>query len=191
MIICPNCKEEIEDDSRYCDQCGHVLLFCNKCGRVGMGHRCTYCGGMMAKYDEIKKLTLRTAVATNISGAEYSTHTGTRGDHSEITTPPSPLGIPKLLLVNDTLNIRILAINGAIIGRKQGPYKDIFKNNMYVSGVHAQLMYGANRGWRIADKHSSNGTKLNDYKLKPDEQMLLKNGDIVTIANISLQVSIS
>ncbi len=28
MIICPNCKEEIDDESRYCDQCGQALLFC-------------------------------------------------------------------------------------------------------------------------------------------------------------------
>ena len=47
MIICPTCKEEIDDDSRYCDQCGQALLYCNQCGRVGVGRRCTYCGGLM------------------------------------------------------------------------------------------------------------------------------------------------
>ena len=47
MIICPNCKEEIEEDSCYCDQCGHELFYCERCGRVGIGRRCTSCGGMM------------------------------------------------------------------------------------------------------------------------------------------------
>ena len=51
MIICPACKEEIDDDSRYCDQCGQTLLFCNQCGRVGLGRRCTHCGGLMMRSD--------------------------------------------------------------------------------------------------------------------------------------------
>ena len=45
MIVCPICKEEIDDDSHYCDQCGQALFFCQQCGRVGVGRRCTYCGG--------------------------------------------------------------------------------------------------------------------------------------------------
>ena len=51
MIICPACREEIEDDSHYCDQCGQALLFCNQCGRVGLGRRCTHCGGLMVSAD--------------------------------------------------------------------------------------------------------------------------------------------
>ena len=47
MIICPNCKEEIEEQSFYCDQCGQALMYCSNCGRVGTGRRCTYCGGLM------------------------------------------------------------------------------------------------------------------------------------------------
>ena len=26
MIICPNCKEEIEERSHFCDQCGQELV---------------------------------------------------------------------------------------------------------------------------------------------------------------------
>ena len=52
MIICPNCKEEIDDDSHYCDQCGQALLYCEKCGRVGIGRRCTSCGGLMVSPDD-------------------------------------------------------------------------------------------------------------------------------------------
>ncbi len=96
-----------------------------------------------------------------------------------------------LQLYNNSLGIRIQGINGAVIGRKQGPYSQYFQNNMYVSGVHAQLKYKAGTGWSITDKHSSNGTKLNDHVLQPEVEMSIKNGDIVTIANISLQVTIN
>jgi len=62
---------------------------------------------------------------------------------------------------------------------------------MYISGVHAQLKYSAYSGWCIIDKHSSNGTKLNQHPIQPDVEMSLKNGDIVALANINLQVIIN
>ena len=102
----------------------------------------------------------------------------------------TPLAVPTLLLTNSPLNIRIQGINGAIIGRKQGPYAQFFTQNRYVSGTHAQLKYTPGAGWCISDKNSSNGTKLNERPLQPEIDMSLKNGDIVTIANISLEVSI-
>ena len=97
-------------------------------------------------------------------------------------------GMPMLTLANDSLNIRIVGINGAVIGRRKGPYTQFFEPHAYVSGVHAQLKYKAGTGWVITDKHSSNGTKVNQRPLQPDVDMSLNNGDIVTIANINLQV---
>ena len=35
-------------------------------------------------------------------------------------------GVPVLTLVNDSLNIRIVGINGAVIGRRKGPYTQFF-----------------------------------------------------------------
>jgi len=96
-----------------------------------------------------------------------------------------------LTLYNTNLNIRMQGINGAVIGRRQGPYVQFFQQNMYVSGVHAQLKYNAATGWCIVDKHSSNGTKINQHPMQPDIEMSLKNGDIVTLANVNLQVSIN
>ena len=61
---------------------------------------------------------------------------------------------------------------------------------MYISGTHAQLVYNNELGWSIIDKHSSNGSKLNQRDMSPDIPMSLKSGDIVTLANINLQVSI-
>jgi pSer/pThr/pTyr-binding forkhead associated (FHA) protein len=99
-------------------------------------------------------------------------------------------GVPVLTLANDSLNIRIVAMNGAIIGRRKGPYTQFFEQHAYVSGVHAQLKYKAESGWCITDKHSSNGTKLNQRTIQPDVDMSLNNGDVLTIANLNLQVII-
>ena len=55
MIICPSCREEIEENSHYCDQCGQELVYCSNCGRVGMGRRCTQCGGLMISAEEAQQ----------------------------------------------------------------------------------------------------------------------------------------
>jgi len=172
MIICPNCNERIDDDSHYCDQCGQQLLFCNRCGKVGLGKRCTSCGGLMFTPEDMKRNVLnRTEVAVSIPTSVAA-------------------GIPALTLYNGSLNIRLNGVNGAIIGRRQGPYRIYFEQNMYVSGVHAQLQYSARTGWCITDKHSSNGTKVNQRLLQPDSPTPIKDGDIVSIANINLQASV-
>lgn len=189
MIICPNCKEEIDDNSNYCDQCGHALVYCSNCSRVGMGRRCTYCGGLMASVNDNNN-TRCVSISDNsynniLSGIE------TTGSRLSISLSNVSASIPVLTLVNKSLDIHLTGINGGIIGRKQGPYKNIFEKNPYVSGVHAQLSYNNQTGWCIIDKHSSNGTLLNQRRLHPDEMMSLKNGDIVTIANINLEVCIN
>ena len=191
MIICPNCKEEIDEDSRYCDQCGQALLYCDQCGRVGLGRRCTYCGGMMYSLDEIERMKSdnNTSLSSTFESFTASIAVSKRGS-IDVPQQPKVPGIPQLTLYNCNLNIRIIGQNGAVIGRRQGLYQKIFENNKYVSGVHAQLMYNGTSGWCIVDKHSSNGTMVNQHPLKPDVAMSLNNGDIVTIANINLQVSV-
>lgn len=192
MIICPNCKEEIDENSYYCDQCGQALLYCDRCGRVGIGRRCIHCGGLMISLDDYQKShTAHTSLGMSSSFISLSSNiptfpTGRRDQASAV-----PRGVPLLTLYNTNLNIRIQGINGAVIGRRQGPYAQFFEQNMYVSGVHAQLKYNATTGWCIVDKHSSNGTTLNQHALQPDVEMSLKNGDIVGLANINLQVSIN
>ena len=199
MIICPNCKEEIDDDSHYCDQCGQMLTYCEKCGRVGMGRRCTSCGGLMLSADDyLNRGSSSMSVSMSMGMSQVFMHTSQRYLNNTGGRPmgsgamPQRGGMgPQLLLYNDSLGIRVIGINGAVIGRRQGPYVQFFQQQKYMSGVHAQLMFYPDTGWHIVDKHSSNGTKLNDHKLQPDVEMSLKNGDIVTLANVVLKVSIN
>lgn len=195
MIVCPNCKEEIDDDSHFCDQCGQALAYCERCGRAGIGRRCTSCGGLMVSPEEYRKRkNAHSEYASSVSNGFVSQGFVSRVDINEFEDrQPKGFvsGIPQLMLYNDSLGIRLMGINGAMIGRRQGPYVQQLSNQMYISGAHAQLKYNANIGWCITDKHSSNGTKLNDHQLQPDVEMSLKNGDIVSIANVVLKVSIN
>lgn len=135
--------------------------------------------------------TSQTALSSSSTSMGFISRTQTTRERPVITGTPPPQGLPVLTLYNDSLNIRIVGINGAVIGRRQGPYVKFFEQNMFVSGVHAQLKYNAGAGWCIVDKHSSNGTKLNQHLLQPDTDMTLNNGDVVTIANVNLQVSLT
>src|SRR5574344_807026 len=192
MIICPNCNEEIEDDSYFCDQCGQALLFCENCGRVGKGRRCTFCGGMMVspeKRDAKEDMGVTNSWTETVSRVPQPVAV-TKQEFHAFVQQPLPKGIPQLSLYNGNLNIRIVGYNGAIIGRRQGTFKEFFVNNKYVSGVHAQLSYNVKAGWCITDKHSSNGTMINKRKLQPDVPMALHDGDILSLANVNLQVTI-
>lgn len=192
MIICPTCKEEIDNDSRFCDQCGQALVYCGSCGRVGKGRRCTYCGGLMMSAEDLekKKNSVQASMSYFSQRLTDTNPVTTRNNNLGTTTSGQHHSFPTLTLYNGNLDIRIVGQNGAMIGRRQGPYSHFFENNMFVSGVHAQLVYTKESGWCIIDKHSSNGTKLNDHQLQPDVPMSLKTGDIVTIANVSMQVNI-
>lgn len=197
MIICPSCREEIEEYSHYCDQCGQELVYCSSCGRVGMGRRCTQCGGLMITAEEAQQ---KAQAAKQISSVSLRGNDLAISMVNDLTSSrrkpeghdmPVMSGIPTLTLYNPTLDIRMVGVNGAVIGRKQGPYQQLFVDNRYISGLHAQLIYKPDTGWCIIDKHSSNGTKLNQRDLLPDVPMSMKSGDIVTLANVNLQVSIS
>lgn len=189
MIVCPNCKEEIDNDSWYCDQCGQHLAYCSLCGRVGLGKRCTNCGGVMVPPEEFFCRNSNTASA--VSKPTSSTQPGGSLTADVTLSDALPMSTPQLMLVNESMGIRIVGINGAIIGRRQGPYAQLFQQNLYVSGVHAQIKYDAQSGWCVADKHSSNGTKLNDRQLVPDVDTPMKNGDVVIFANVALKVCIN
>ena len=166
---------------------------------MGIGRRCTSCGGMMLLADEFKQRQETSNVSMSVSMrqmqmsmrgiSQRSVSVSQRGGVSG--APIMGGALPQLQLFNDSLGIRIVGINGAVIGRKQGPYMHFFKSQAYVSGAHAQLLFRPESGWCIADRGSSNGTKLNDHRLQPDVEMSIKNGDIVTIANVVLKVVIS
>ena len=148
----------------------------------------------MVDYEEYEKqraFSRHTSVADFVSQTYSPDAVTERGGAANLSAQiPMAQGIPTLTLYNPSLDIRIVGINGAVIGRRQGPYMQMFENNMYISGVHAQLIYKPDSGWCIIDKHSSNGTKLNQRDLLPDVPMSLKSGDIVALANINMQVSV-
>lgn len=180
MIVCPNCKSEIDDDSIYCDQCGQALSFCSSCGRVGLGKRCSYCGAPMARPQQSLAENAGTSLQMSVTDVS-TTMTGN-------TTRRN--GMPSIALGNVALGINIVGVDDAVIGRREGPYSSLFQSYRYVSGRHAQLHFDKEKGWTVIDKNSTNGTFVNGAKLLPEEPSVLTDGSTLTIANISLKVQI-
>lgn len=77
------------------------------------------------------------------------------------------------------------------IGRKAGgaSQKRLVLPVPEVSGNHAEIRLNP-EGWCIRDLGSTNGTRLNGDWLAPGQEYLLKNGDLIKIAQIDLQVNL-
>lgn len=181
MINCPRCKEEIDNDSLFCDQCGLEIMYCVTCHRPGKGKRCTYCGGRMAKPNEANEEPSNTGLhhVTIREKTNVSTHGTSRGS-----------GIPQMTLINESLHLRLTAMDGVILGRNNGIYKMHLAQCSYISGTHAKLNYMPGSGWCIVDLHSSNGTSVNRQRLTSDMPALLHNGDRLLLANVEFRVEI-
>ena len=135
MIICPSCREEIEEYSHFCDQCGQELVYCSNCGRVGMGRRCTQCGGLMAGAEEVQqKMQASRQVSVSVRASDLAVSLVNDLQQSQRKPEghdmPVMSGIPTLTLYNPTLDIRMVGVNDAVIGRKQGQYAAWFDGNM-------------------------------------------------------------
>lgn len=77
------------------------------------------------------------------------------------------------------------------IGRKANPAnpKRLVLPIPEVSGSHAEIRPG-DGGWTIRDLGSTNGTRLNGDWIAPGQEYILKNGDVIKIAQIDLQVNL-
>jgi len=161
---CPLCKETIDDDSRYCDQCGEQILVCSVCGRPGKGKRCIFDG---------KELVPATGVISAAQQVQQSSGASS-GD--------------KVKLTSQLHGIMIEARDGDIIGRKNGAFAGVFGRFNYVSGTHCKIVKTA-AGWHIQDLGSTNGTTCGGTALVPNTLYPLANGATVKIADVELTVT--
>ncbi|MDR1575594.1 MAG: FHA domain-containing protein [Treponema sp.] len=187
-MICPNkiCRQEIPDDSCFCDQCGAQLLRCTKCGYVGTSKFCGKCGSPMAIRES--------GVPAQPSAAPVTT------PPPEVKTQPGPIAPDQpsaatviVQLPGETIFIchpdgwRLEVRDGDILGRTTGQHAARLGAFPVISGRHAQI---ARQGaqWRIADLGSTNKTYVNGAKLEPNTPVQIKKNDVLNLANITFTV---
>ena len=59
-------------------------------------------------------------------------------------------------------------------------------NSQFVSGYHAEILLLDNGEILLTDKGSKNGTYLNDQRLQPDKEISIKRGDVIRLADQTL-----
>lgn len=100
------------------------------------------------------------------------------------TAPEPPF---KLVMVDNPAKVAVLK-NGAIIGRTNGDYVDVFGRCQYVSGTHAKVVQNSDGSWLLSDLGSTNGTKVGTFVFEPNKFYKLKKGMIVEIGLVKFKV---
>lgn len=157
---CPVCAARIDDDARFCDQCGVELFRCPQCGTVGRGPVCTKDGMPLGRF-----------------ARAADQPAGTSG-------PPAVL-----VLNNSTLGVRLAVRDGDILGRKEGRHANAVAGLASVSGRHAEFTCTAGTGWTICDLGSTNGTIVDGLVLTPGTPAPVRKGSRIVIANIEFEVT--
>lgn len=159
---CYHCKQQIDDDSLYCDQCGEQIFICPDCGipGKGAGKRCGQCG--------------KPLVAAG-SKAASAPQTGS-------TPPPDTSSSPRAAtrLVSHEMGLTIDLSDGLVLGRLEGRYASMLAPLKFLSARHASIRRDP-QGWIITDEGSRNGTAVNgQWCFSP---LRFNIGDTIRFAN--------
>jgi len=184
---CPNkiCKQEIPDDSCFCDQCGIQLLRCDKCGAVGTSKFCGKCGGSMSA---IQPLAAQPSAAQPPQPSPPPTPAA--------PSQPAPSATVVVALPADTIFLfhpegwNMELRNGDILGRTNGPHAVKLGKFQVISSTHAKVTRNNNE-WFITDMKSTNKTYVNGVKLEPNIPAKIKQDDVVILANITFTVRLA
>ena len=184
---CPSCKEQIDDDSRYCDHCGEQILICSECGRPGRGKCCIFDGKELVPAGScVPQAPANPAPAGTVTptpAVQPAARSGITGADD------------KIKLTSQMYGIMIEARDGDIIGNKKGPFAGVFGRFKYISGTHCKIVRTA-AGWHIQDTGSSgtgstNGTFYNGIRLEPNRIYPIASNTTVKIADIELLITYS
>ena len=174
---CPYCKEIIDDDSWFCDQCGKELKYCPECHQPKRGTECPACGANLVSAKDYLA-PKNTGCGTGEAGLRSQDSAG----ESQGTAIPSSTPTPTKL-EGDGFN---LTLREGVFGRTIGIYPE-FSGQIYISRTHGELRCD-NGQWQIRDLGSHNGTFLNGVKLTTNVWADLHLGDKLKIATTHLTV---
>ena len=202
---CPNkiCKQEIPDDSCFCDQCGVQLLRCDKCGVVGISKFCGKCGGSMSAIQPPAAQPSSVQPPQPAPSSTQSNETPAAPSQpvpSQTSPSPAPSAAPSATVIislpADTIflchpegwNMEIK--DGDILGRTNGPHAAKLGKFPVISSTHAKVTRNNNE-WFVTDLKSTNKTYVNGQKLEPNVPAKIKQDDVVMLADVTFTVRLA
>jgi pSer/pThr/pTyr-binding forkhead associated (FHA) protein len=196
---CPSCKEQIDGDSRFCDQCGEQIFICSQCGRPGKGKRCIFDGKEMVPAGDAGQQSSQTTQINQsppAQAAQPPAQTGQTPVHAA-PPPPQPAQPPvqqsftsgdKIKLSSQNYGIMIEAAEGDTLGRRAGPFTGIFGRFPQISGAHCKIVK-TDGNWHVLDLGSTNGTFYNNSRLTHNSPVLLQSGTNIKLADLELLIT--
>lgn len=205
MIKCPNCKAEIDEDSKFCDQCGKEIMYCPECKEPKKGTSCPRCGEDLIT----AKAFFTLQAAPKVQPTSQRDMQQPTAQAPQTTQNPQPYAVPPVAPMPPVQNAynnggTVIAQSGPLplsiigngwclpvkegrFGRSGGIYRE-FSIVQYISGSHGEFRINGNQ-WEVQDIGSTNGTFLNGSKLIPGQWYPIKKGDTLKIATITFSIN--
>lgn len=176
MNTCPNCKHSEIDGALFCSECGAQLVFTSAKEPEPMQKQAKATSPISPPPDDSVAPPANTPSSTKASSGS--------------------VGL-SLKMVNSGQIIPLTGQNEFTLGRITDgqpilPDIDLTPYEGYAEGVsrlHAAIRI-TERGVMIVDLGSSNGTRINGQKIVPNVNYPLKDGDMIALGRIKMQITI-
>ena len=83
-------------------------------------------------------------------------------------------------IINNEFEIEIKSDSCPCLLGRSGLGKEYFQYDTRVSNEHCYIRYSEGE-WLIKDDNSTNGTQINKKRLQPQEEIKIKNGDLIKL----------
>lgn len=190
-IQCPKCGLSIEMGSVFCSGCGARLI------REKVQQRSIY-DPMKMEYKAASTMTERASVVQEkepygtqgLSNAEQQRQSNILGEPRSGTTVlnlRNQTNIPGQACLVDSTGKRIVITKAYFVVGKSGEGVDYsITGNSAISRRHMAIIKKENQFF-VEDLHSTNKTYLNEQLIAPEVEMPLQSGDVIKMANETLQ----
>jgi len=187
-MICPNkkCLIEIDDDSKFCDQCGSEILICPKCNTPGTGKFCAKDG---TRLESRRSGDTQNAIPQQETLPESQSQTAGNAEQPHEIQQGGTAAFDlnseaesALLSLLHSGGLELVIKNSDILGRGEGAHAEQLGGFKFLSRRHAELILKTGN-WFIKDLGSTNKSKLNGELLEPQREYPVKKGDRIMLAD--------
>lgn len=184
-IICGNCGVAFPADESESDKIKKFIVTCPICGKQydvpSLDSTVEFCDNEEDEFDkyQIKKQKAKVIYVD----AEQD-------DISDDVALGESKPTETLLVLTEVRDGHEIVItkDGGIIGRSGDFDNELFKDNMYISGMHFRVVF-ENNEWYLEHMSNTNNTFVNGTKLLHDVRFKIKDRDRIVIPELTFRVS--